>query len=425
MRFPAWQLVLPTVLTLLSACSEQKKPQTEQAQPAAPATPVDTIASSPAEPARPDTSYVHDVAAFLAGQRVSTQSKLQPLTTQPAWQAFAADANKSWNTYNATRTSKIEAWAATELDSVRTASPTIFYPFSGPDLLNAVTMFPDSKTYVLLGLEPVGSVPDAAMLENPKLYPAVKASLWSVLNFSFFRTNDMAVELNARNAKKASAKNALDTTAAVKPAKAVVLDGTLPLMLLFAARTGHQVQTVRYVKLDKEGQLLDADSTVVQKPSLKTVPGVEIVMLNKAGVEQKVYYFSADISDWKMGTTNDAVIKYAQSLGELTTYVKSATYLMHKSYFSKVRNLILDRSNYVLQDDSGIALKYFRPTDWQLTYYGTYKRPINLFANHYQPAMTAAYADTLHRPRPLPFGTGYNWRQNDSNLLLAHRQKPL
>lgn len=424
MRFPAWQLMLPTVLTLLTACSEQKKPQTAQTQPATPAAPIDTVATTPPAPARPDTAYVQDVAAYLAGQPVSQQSKLQPLTTQPAWQAFAADADKNWATYNTTRTTKIETWAATELDSVRAASPTIFYPFSGPDLLNVVTMFPASKTYVLLGLEPVGSIPEASLLENPKLFPAVKASLWSVLNFSFFRTNDMAVELNARNTRKSQVKTTPDTTAA-KPTKAVVLDGTLPLILLFATRTGHQVQAVRYVQLDKEGQLLEADSTVIRKPGFKTVPGVEVKMLNKAGAEQTVYYFSADISDWKMGSTNDAVIKYAQSLGELTTYVKSATYLMHKPYFSKVRNLILERSNYILQDDSGIALKYFRPADWQLTYYGTYKRPINLFANHYQPAMTAAYTDTVHRPRPLPFGTGYNWRQNDSNLLLARRQKPL
>jgi len=423
MRFSVWQLVLSTAFLLFTACSEQKKPQAEQSQAAISASSTDTVATTPATPARPDTTYVQDVAAYLAGQRVSRHSNLQALTVQPAWQTFAADANKSWSNYHATRTSKIEAWARTELDAVRAASSTIFYPFSGPDLLNAVTMFPDSKTYVLLGLEPVGSVPRPSLLENPKLYPAVKASLWSVLNFSFFRTNDMAVELTAGTSKHTS-KAPADTTAA-QAAKAAQLDGTLSLLLLFATRTGHQVQVVRYVQLDKQGQLIDADSTVIQKPSLKNVPGVEISMLNQAGVEQKVYYFSADISDWKMGINNDAVIKYAQSLGELTTYVKSATYLMHKPYFSKVRNLILERSNYILQDDSGIALKYFRPSDWELTYYGIYKRPINLFATYYQPAMTLAYADTINRPRPLPFGTGYNWRQHDSNLMLAHRQKPL
>ena len=402
MKFTFYRLILPAVLVVLAACSEQKKPQTEQAAPPVAATRPDTAVAPPPPPARPDTAYTHDVAAYLAGQQVSQRSALRPLTAQPAWQAFATDAEKSWTNYHATRTNKIEQWAATELDSVRAVSSTVFYPFSGPDLLNVVTMFPDSKTYVLVGLEPVGSVPGRATLENPKLFPAVKASLWSVLNFSFFRTNDMAIDL-----------------------KSLELDGALPLMMLFATRTGHQIQDIRYVQLNTDGQLTAADSTIIRKPGPKVIPGVEMTVLSKAGEEQKVYYFSADISDWKMGTNKDAVIQYAKSLGPFTTYIKSATYLMHKAYFSKVRNLILQQSNYILQDDSGIAMKYFRPADWHLTYYGTYKRPINLFANRYQPELTKAYADTTNRPRPLPFGTGYNWRQNDSNLLLARRQQAL
>jgi predicted small lipoprotein YifL len=407
MRSLLHSLLLLAVLGLLAACSEQKKSPTEQPNAAPVVTPadtaaaLDTVAAKPAAPSRSDTTYVQDVAAYLAGQRVSQKSPLQPLTAQPTWQAFAADANKSWKKYHTTRTSKIEKWATAELDSVRASSSTIFYPFSGPDLLNVVTMFPRSSTYVLVGLEPVGSVPRRATLKKARLFPAVKASLWSVLNFSFFRTNDMAIDL-----------------------KSLELDGSLPLMLLFATRTGHQVHNVRYVQLNSEGQLTAADSSIVRKRNSQLIPGVEMTMLNKAGDEQKVYYFSADISDGKV-SNKGAVIQYVKSLGPLTTYVKSASYLMHKSYFSEVRNVILERSNYILQDDSGIAMQYFRPADWQFTHYGIYKRPINLFANHYQRALTKAYTDTANPPRALPFGTGYNWRQNDSNLLLARRQTPL
>ena len=78
---------------------------------------------------------------------------------------------------------------------------------------------------------------------------------------------------------------------------------------------------------------------------------------------------------------------------------------MHKSYFNQVRRTVLRRSRYILQDDSGIAMKYFQKGAWQFNYYGTYRRPINLFAKQYQPALTAAYRDTLHRPKALPFGT--------------------
>ncbi|RSK23824.1 hypothetical protein [Hymenobacter metallilatus] len=424
MRFPAVRL-LPVLVALLAACSDQQQTTTEQkASPSPPDTTTVRPVSPPA--ARPDTAAIHDVAAYLAGLSVSHGSALKSLAAQPAWQAYATDQAKSWTTYHTTRTAKIEAWATSELDSVRAASPIIFYPFSGPDFLNVTTMFPASKTYVLMGLEPVGAEPDQATLENPKLFPALKASLWSVLNFSFFRTNDMAVELNSKkpDTNTLSKANSIVKTAE-RTNQRLNIGGVVPLLLLFAARTDHQVEALRYVQLTPEGQLTAADSASVQKPSLNVVPGVELKLRSKTGEEKTVVYLSADLSDWKLAQTKEVALKYVRSLGPLTTYIKSATYLMHKSYFSKVRNLILERSAYILQDDSGIAMKYFKPADWQFTYYGTYKRPINLFARQYQPALTAAYTDKTNPPRPLPFGTGYNWRQNDSNLLLAHRRQPI
>ncbi|GAA4000685.1 hypothetical protein GCM10022408_09730 [Hymenobacter fastidiosus] len=404
MRLFLFRLLLPVAVVALS-CSDPKTVALEQEKAGTAISPDSAAtAETPAQPVpapapAADTAAVQDVAAYLAGMPVSQNGDLRPLTTQPGWQAFAADADKSWANYHQTRTGKIQPWAAAELDSVRQAAKTVFYPFSGPDLLNVVTMFPTSQTCVLVGLEPVGSVPRRSTLENSKLFPALQASLWSVLNFSFFRTNDMAIDL-----------------------KSVELDGSLPLIMLFAARTNHQITAIRYVQLDARGQLTAADTATIRKPGPKVVPGVEMLLLDKAGQKKQVYYFSADLSDWKLGTTQDAALRYVRTLGPLVTYVKSATYLMHKPYFSKVRNLVLERSSYVLQDDSGIAMKYFRPADWHFTYYGVYRRPINLFAKQYQPELTKAYADSTKRPRPLPFGTGYNWRQNDSNLLLAHRR---
>ena len=406
MYFPLRQSIIAIGLAFLAACADPKSSSSEVHLPQSAAassardTTAGTVASAQEEKLPPNTAYVHDVAAFLAGMPPSQQSPLHPLASQPAWQSFAADADKSWTNYHQSRTEVIQKWAATELDSVRQSSPTVFYPFSGPDFLNAFTMFPTSQTYVLVGLEPVGSVPQRSTLEKPELYPAVKASLWSVLSFSFFRTNDMAVDL-----------------------KSVELDGALPLIMLFAARTDNQIISIRHVQLGPDAQLVSADTTVQAKPNLKIVPGAEIVLRAKNGQEKKVYYFSADLNDWQLNASKGAILRYVESLGPLTTYVKAATYLMHKPYFSKVRNLILERSPYILQDDSGIAMKYFRPADWQLTYYGVYRRPINLFASHYQPELTASYNDSLQRPRPLPFGTGYNWRQKDSNLLLAQRRK--
>ena len=410
--------LLPAALLLLSACSESniKTETATSAKEETMATTADAIdstksaspvASHPKATPRssrliaPDTTYAQDVALYLGGQQPSQHSNLTQLAATSAWQAFAKDQDKSWASYRATHTTRMTKWAGTELDSVHANSPTIFYPVSGPDFLNVFTMFPTSQTYVLLGLEPVGSVPARASLENPKLFPAVKASLWSVLNFSFFRTNDMAVDL-----------------------KSVELDGALPLMMLFAARTGNQITAIRPVQLDATGKLVDAPTDTTQATDSKAVSGVEMKLRDPDGQPKTVYYFCTDLSNHGLNQ-KPAPLAFVRSLGPLTTYVKSATYLMHKIYFSEVRRLVLRRSRYILQDDSGIAMKYFQKGAWQFNYYGTYRRPINLFAKHYQPELTAAYTDSLRRPKSLPFGTGYNWRQTDSNLLLARRRIPL
>ncbi|WP_191005520.1 hypothetical protein [Hymenobacter montanus] len=349
----------------------------------------------------PDTTRAQDVAAFLSGLRPSSHSDLLALATKPAWKAFAKDQDRSWAKYRATHTTRMTKWARTELDSVHRSSPTIFYPFSGPDFLNVFTMFPTSQTYVLMGLEPVGSIPTRTSLANPKLFSTVKTSLWSVLNFSFFRTNDMAVDL-----------------------KSMELNGALPLMMLFAVRTGNQIIAIRPVQLDATGQLTDRTADTTQVDASKPVLGVEMKLRGPDGQPKTVYYFSTDLSNQGL-RAKPAPLAFVRALGPLTTYVKSATYLMHKSYFSEVRRLVLRRSRYVLQDDSGIAMKFFQKGAWKFNYYGTYKRPIPLFANHYQADLTRAYTDSLHPPKPLPFGTGYNWRQTDSNLLLAQRLIPL
>jgi hypothetical protein len=401
--------LLPVALLALAACTSESGKTTTVTETKAPAKPAtapaapDTVAATPADPAvAPDTADVQNIAAFLGGQRPSQQSDLYLLTEKPAWQAFAKDQDKSWQKYTTTHTAPMTKWAATELDSVQQNSPTIFYPFSGPDFLNVVTMFPRSETYVMIGLEPVGSAPARASLQNPRLFPAIKASLWSVLNFSFFRTNDMAVDL-----------------------KSVELDGAVPLIMLFAARTGHQILSVRPVKIAAAGQLQDAAAPdSAQTTTFKPIPGAEVKLRAPDGHAQTIYYFSADLSDAKLARSA-APLTFVRSLGPLTTYLKSASYLMHKSYFNQVRRTVLRRSRYLLQDDSGIAMKYFQKGAWNFTHYGTYRRPINLFAKHYQPELTAAYKDTANRARPLPFGTGYNWRQTDSNLMLAKRRIPL
>jgi hypothetical protein len=80
-----------------------------------------------------------------------------------------------------------------------------------------------------------------------------------------------------------------------------------------------------------------------------------------------------------------------------------------------VRDFLIANSTAMVQDDSGVPLRYFDPKKWDLQPFGRYLGPIGVFPGRYQPA----YAVLFRNGRPIDFGIGYRWRPNESNLLLA------
>src|ERR1019366_6731165 len=93
--------------------------------------------------------------------------------------------------------SKIRAWAGTNLNASR---PAVFYMFSGPDFLYADAFYSKATTYVLSGLEPVGSIPDLVKVPLKRIggtLQNIESSLNSIMTLSFFKTNNMKSDLRA------------------------------------------------------------------------------------------------------------------------------------------------------------------------------------------------------------------------------------
>src|SRR4029077_19964204 len=109
---------------------------------------------------------------------------------------------------------------------------------------------------------------------------------------------------------------------------------------------------------------------------------------------------------------------FLAKLGPADSLLKSASYLLHKTHFARVRKLLLDNSETIVQDDSGIPLGYFEPRRWRFRAFGHYEGPISIFANFYQPRM----AELFQNANPIDFGIGYQWRKNESNLVIAQKQ---
>ena len=327
-----------------------------------------------------------DTARFLAGLPVRGTA-LEPLARQTAWADHATEFDKAWKELDARQLAKIRAWAPEALGEAFTAKEPVFYPFSGPDILCAQTFFPNASTYVLAGLEPVGAVPDVEHLTPTALASGLanlRKSMNSALSFSFFITKEMKVDLRHNQ-----------------------LSGTLPILYVFLARSGSHIDRV---------QLLNLDRTGATSPMNSATPGVKINFTSAAGVPQTLYYFTTNLANDGI-KADPGFIKFCESLGTGRSLVKAASYLMHMAEFSKVRDFVLTHSATIVEDDSGIPVKDFDAGKWTLRYYGAYPGPIEIFKQHAQPEMTAAY-QAAHAP-VLPFGFGYRWHPRESSLIVA------
>src|SRR6202453_4975152 len=288
--------VVSGIFFVLLVCSTAQGQQTQypRAIPLQTPLPATTAAAAPVAAAVPAPRVeVNDVACFIAGLPV-TSGPLAALEQTPEWTSYAASLNARWAQLDTQRLQPIRLWTADAIAPLNTQR--LFYPFSGPDFIYAATMFPNANTYILCGLEPVGTVPDINNLQPiDATLGWLQASVKTLIEAGYFVTKDMKVELNASPLK-----------------------GTLPLICVMLVRLGDHITSIK------------SDSS-----------HAEIHFVTPAGgPERTVFYFSADLSNGGMGKRS-AFLNFLRQARPDTAYVKSASYLMHGDELSAVRNFLL------------------------------------------------------------------------------------
>jgi hypothetical protein len=358
-----------------------------------PVAPVATSAdlTSPLVAPRPlsseDFDRINASAHGLAGEKASGGNATWESTKE--WKDYSEALDGQWKYLDSIRLTAMRTWGNSELGSLRDQTSTVFYPFSGPDVLYANTLFPNSKLLVMAGLEPVGTMPDLNKLQQDgKLGPylaQIKTSLFTILAASFFKTKDMKNDFNNQ-----------------------LVDGLMPDILVFLAREGYTVNSIEYVVLGHDGALhLRGEGS--------GAPGVQITY----GDGRTLIYFQADLGNDGQ-KSNPGFVNLMHRLAPGVTYLKAASYLLYEDYFSTIRDAILKDSIGVVEDDSGIPFKDFNPSKWTVIPYGDYTGPIDLFKERQQPDLAEFYSKTPHAQ--LSFGSGYKFHASVSSLLVAKKK---
>ncbi len=365
---------------------------------AVPATP--PVQTAQAVQATRSAAWWTDAGRILAGEVPEAGSTLGRIANQPAVQRHSGAFARSWSQFEAARLKPAMKFAQDEITTQPQATGPVYYPFSGPDAMYALGMFPNATAFALAGLEPVGELPDIGALSDADLDASLaelRRSLRSISAYSFFRTNDMRAEFSKNQ-----------------------FSGVTPILLLFITRQGFAVQNVEQVVMEPDATLRVTSVAGLQNLPADRVPGVRITFMKPGDAKTRtLYYFTADLSDQGL-TRVPQPLKWAASFAPRATYLKSASYLMHTASFVKVRDFITAKTELIVQDDSGIPVRFFPAANWERTFFGAYDGPIQMFANRYQQDLREAYGTSA---RPLEFGIGYDYQAKTSNIQRFVRKR--
>lgn len=325
---------------------------------------------------------INDIARLFAGMD-SSHSQTAAVA------AHRQRMDSLWATHQNARRGPLQAWASEEIGDIKNAN-AMFYPFSGPDFLFASALFPAAETYVLCGLEPAEPLPrlsDLSQAEIDSGLTGLRNAVSTIMQSGYFITTEMRSNLQATRFR-----------------------GVLPLLMAFMARTGHTVESVDTVRLDGAGNVTLSGSS--------GNTGLMIRCRSGLGSSKRVFYFRQDLSNSGV-SAGGPFLTFVSRLGRVPVFLKSASYLMHESGFSNIRDYLLRHGSAIVQDPSGVPYREFSRYGWNLWLYGNYQGTLSLFPGCQQPDLVAAYSSGRYPVKPLNFGIGYLMNPQTTSLMVG------
>ena len=294
---------------------------------------------------------------------------------------FAKTATEKWGKYETSFGAPMRAWGATEVPQA--PGETVFYPFSGPDLPTAVQLFPKAGRYVLVAIQNAGPMPDLKGMPEKAFNKAMGVFKRGWVDFArrgFFRTEDLKADT----------------------AKGGPLTGVTPVLLAFASRLGFTVTEVVPVRVKSDGG--DLEPHPGNRAEFDTWKSIRLQVRRGDGTTATIDYVQTDLSDAGLEKQGH-VRSWLASVAKDRIMTKAASHLMQKSFFGKIRDIVMKHGKSLVQDETGLDYKDLVKS-YQATLYGRFEKVHRLFPGEPQTALAAAYRER-NDVKPLPFKFGY------------------
>lgn len=390
---PVCRWLLPVVLMIFVSCGGEKQGDKKDQ-------PKDSTEAKQPEKQQPlpyDT-LLTETAYFIAG--LPAPVYLDSLQAKEYYAEHKKFTDTSWKFTVSSMLDPIAKWKSEKQIGETGDSMLCFYPLSGPDFLFGHAFFPKAKNYILLGLEPRGSMCDFRNMNDDQLkkyLSGIRGSMKYLNSRGYFVTMHMSSDFTKAH-----------------------LNGMVHMMLYMMARTGHFITDVYNVSLNADGTEKRLEKNDKMKDTV--IYAIKIDFLPPDRLTKKsAYYFKLDAADENLDKHTEFE-KFVNDFGPRVSYMKSASCVLTNANFAVMRKLVLG-SEAFLQDDTGVPYRYIlADSTHEINLYGTYTGTINDLDWCYQPGLRKAL-ETKGDTTELPFKISYNGNYGEGMMIWCKKKK--
>jgi hypothetical protein len=286
----------------------------------------------------------------------------------------------------------------------------VVYPFGGGDLVSALATFPDATEITTISLEPAGDVRPIDKLAADRLAPELdehRSHLVRLFQKAHSRTDNLE-----KGTKTELPGEVLFSLAAL------VVHGDEPVGLrYFRLRPNGSLAYVTQADIDAakgplERRALFANAELRFRRA--AAPGAPIQVLR---------HISYNLDDHHL-TAEPALLAHLGAKGKVAAMTKAASHLLWSEHFALIRGWLLDHSDWMISDSTGIPPRFASPAGFAQDAYGTFSGPAPFGLVDARDAADFRRLFSQQPARELPFRYGYPDRDGHGHMVVTRRHAP-
>jgi hypothetical protein len=286
----------------------------------------------------------------------------------------------------------------------------VVYPFGGGDLVSALATFPDATEITTISLEPAGDVRPIDALAPDRLAHELaihRSHLERLFEKAHSRTDNLAKEAQTE------------------------LPGELLFALAALVVHGEDPVSLRYFRLGRDGSVnyvtqaeIDAARGPAKAAERRALFANAELRFRRSGEPnapvQILRHVSYNLDDAHL-TADPGLLAYLNARGKVAAMTKAATHLLWNEHFRLIRGWLVDHTDWMASDSTGLPPRIAGPAGFTQDAYGTFDGPSPFGSPDRADSDDVKRLFASQPVRDLPFRYGYPDSHGHAHLIVTHR----